>query len=614
MSRKEVKRKLSLLPHKAGVYLFKDKRGKVLYVGKAGELASRVRSHFGPSSHLGLKQALLLRKITDIDCVVTNSELEALLLECNLIKEYRPPYNVRLKDDKKYPFLRLSMKEKFPRLSVTRNSVEDGNRYFGPYSDVAAMRKTVALIRATFPLRTCPGEKPGRIQGRPCLNFHIKRCLAPCVGKIGKDDYRKIVGRVSKFLGGSGEEVISSLEEEMKTASERLDFERAGELRDRIIDIEATLSKQRVAGLAEREMDALGVSKSGKVACGVVLRIRDGKIITKDRKFFEGVREETEQELAGSFIEQYYDRPGPIPQRILCSVEPNDIELLEKCLSGRRGTRVSIHSPSRGKEKGIVLLAKMNADLEVAEKIAAHERKGKRLPDELFELERALGLKSPPRRIEAFDISTVHGEASVGSLVTFIDGVPQRSQYRKFRVRTSTGSDDAGMMFEILSRRMKKLADESLKLPNLLLVDGGKPQVGAAIRAMIGQRIDEIPVFGLAKKNEELYSPDKMEPIRLSRSSAALKLLQRIRDESHRFAVSYHRKVMRKRLSRSALDEIPGIGERKKEALLRKFGSPERVRRATLEELAATRGIGERLARAILEGTGTVPPSVPSQK
>jgi len=519
-----IKQKIKELPDSPGVYIMKGSRGEVIYVGKAKSLSHRVRSYFQRGS-LDIKTMKLVSRVRDIDFIVTENEVEALALECNLIKEHRPRYNIRLKDDKKYPYIKLTLKEKFPRLLLVRRIEDDGSEYFGPFTDVKSLRKMLKSIRTIFPLRDCPGTRPGRERGRECLNFFIK----------------------------------------MWALSNERKYEEAAFVRDQLGAFRKVLERQVVASPRSEDFDVVGMSREGKLACCVVMIVREGKILGSE-----------------SFV-------VPVAR------DYTDNEVFE--LSGRRGMRVKVVVPRRGQKKRLVEMAEKNAHYRLSLEL------GKEAVDiaALKELMKVLRLPSLPVRIEAFDISNIHGEFAVGSMVVFQNARPEKSSYRQFKIKSVEGVDDYAMIEEVLTRRLEHIKAGKDRSPDLVVVDGGKGQLHAALKAMERLEISNIPAIGIAKREELIYTPGSKEHIRLPRNSPALKLIQRLRNEAHRFAIRFHRRSRDKELKKSLLDEIPGIGEARKLSLLKELGSVRKVQEASIDEIASVPGIGRTLAEKIYE-------------
>ncbi|MDI6907695.1 MAG: excinuclease ABC subunit UvrC [Thermoanaerobacterales bacterium] len=598
--------KAASLPEQPGVYLFRDAEGTVLYVGKAVSLRARVRSYF-TGAQPDKVQAMLARA-AELDFIVTASEIEALILESNLIKEHRPRYNVILKDDKSYPFIKVTVNEEYPRVFITRRQVKDGARYFGPYPSAGAVNETLRLLKKLFPFRSCTQTRFKN--RRPCLNYHIGRCLGPCTGDVDPERYAAMVREVLIFLEGRHEDLARKLAAEMQRAAEELQFERAAEIRDQLRAIETVVARQNIVSTRLEDQDAVALARDGNRGEVVVLEIRGGKLLRQGHLTVRGIADRDDAEVLAAFIKQYYGDAAFVPPEILLPVAPaEDAAAVEVWLSARRGGRVRLHVPRRGRKKDLVRMAAANAAL-LQEQFAA-ERSGARA---LADLAGNLGLPGPPGRLEAFDISNIQGRETVASMVVFEDGRPNPAAYRRFRVRTVEGPNDFAAMEEVVTRRFTRAAEEQalvrtgelslrrakfLPLPDLVLIDGGKGQLGVAHAAMIRLGFGDIPVFGLAKEEELLFAPGRPDPLPVPPDSPAQYLLQRLRDEAHRFAVTYHRAEHVRVSLKSLLDEIEGIGPKRRRALLKAFPSIEAIRRAGVDELAAVPGMTRPAAEAI---------------
>jgi excinuclease ABC subunit C len=608
---------LARLPARPGVYLMKDARGSVLYVGKAQNLRNRVRQYWqaGRSAPQPLRIESAIERVTDVEHTLTDSVSEALLLEANLVKRYQPRFNVRLKDDKSYPFIKVTLADDFPRIERTRKLPNDGSRYFGPYASASSVDEAMNLIRRLFPFRTCTIEirEDERALQRPCLLYHIKRCQGPCIEAISKADYRRDIDQVVLFLEGRQEQVAKALGAEMDRASERLEFERAATLRDKVRAIERTMESQKMAAFERTEQDFLGFARAGSEAAVQLFAVRDGKLVSRDVFILENVVDADDREAIAAFVKQFYARAGSIPPRVLVPVELPETADLEAFLAARRGHAVKISVPRRGRNRQLLELAARNAGETLAREQARWlADQGKTLAA-LEELADGLGLAQPPMRIECFDISTIQGANTVGSMVVFEEGRPRSGEYRRFRVRTVVGPDDFASHREVLRRRFRRaLAGEEgsaeelrWRLPDLVFIDGGRGQVSAAREVLDELGLHDLPVAGIAKEREEIFLPERPEPVVLPATSQALYLVQRLRDEAHRFAITYHRQLRAKATVHSVFDELPGVGPARKRALLRVFGSARQMRDATVEEIAAVPGIGRSLAERIkvaLEG------------
>ncbi len=601
---------LDNLPTGSGVYLLRDERGRVLYVGKAQNLRNRVRSYWSKgSSAQPLRIESSIDRVSDVEYTLTDTVSEALLLEATLIKRFQPRFNVRLKDDKSYPFIKVTLGDDFPRIERTRKLINDGSRYFGPFASASSVDEAMNLIRRLFPFRTCTLDiRDGqRALVRPCLLYHIKRCQGPCIEAIDKPTYRQDIDQVMLFLEGRKEAVARRLRQDMTAASERLEFERAAALRDKVRAIERTMEDQKMAAFARTELDVLGYARAGGEAAVQLFAIRDGKTVGQDVFVLENLGDGPDEEGIAAFVKQYYAAAGSVPRRVLLPMELNEGPDLEAFLSERRGHGVRISVPQRGNGRALMELASRNAgDALAREQARWLADQGKTLRA-LQELADSLGLAAPPMRIECYDISNIQGTNSVGSMVVFAEGRPRTGEYRRFRIKTVEGANDFASHHEVLTRRFKRaLAGEEgsaeelrWQLPDLVVVDGGKGQVTAARHALDTLGLSEMPLVGIAKEREELFLPGRSVPVVLPPNSQALYLVQRLRDEAHRFAVAYHRKLRAKAQTRSIFDDLPGIGPARKRALLRVFGSARQVRDATVDEIASVPGISRSLAERI---------------
>ncbi|MEK6802698.1 MAG: excinuclease ABC subunit UvrC [Nitrospirota bacterium] len=574
--------KLDHLPGQPGCYLFRNAKREILYVGKAAVLADRVRSYFQRGNDQTPKTALLVNEIADLETIVTRSELEALILESNLIKRHRPRFNIVLRDDKQYPYLRLPIKESFPRLSIVRRVQKDGALYYGPYTPAGALRETLKVIRKAFPLATCEIDIDGRAD-RACIEFEIKRCMAPCTGNQSRDEYHQIVKQVRQFLEGRDQELLDSLRGDMERAAEREEFEEAARLRDRLFSVDRTLEKQRITQISTTDQDVIGLARQGTAADLQLLFVRGGLLIGRKDFFWPQSADSSDEELVRSAIEQFYNKEGQPPKELLVPTTLDEAPLIEQWLSEKRGDSVRLLAPERGAKHQLVLLAEENA----AAAITDHLRNEALDRQATAELKRLLRLDTVPRRIEGFDISNIMGNQSVASLVVWEDGQAKKSDYRKFRIQTVEGANDFASMQEAVMRRYG--ATEDLARPDLILIDGGLGQLSAALEGLkqVGQ--DQIPIMGLAKargeKEERIFLPGRKNPIVLRPTSPATHLVQRIRDEAHRFALTYHRNLRGKALLSSELDQIAGIGTIRRKRLLKQFGSLQRIAAASDDEL-----------------------------
>jgi excinuclease ABC subunit C len=587
-------RALDALPDAPGVYLWKDADGAVLYVGKAGSLRQRVRWYFGPDAAADPRLARLVERIAGIETIVVPSEAQALLLENNLIKEHQPRFNVVLRDDKRYPWLAVTLQEPFPRILVTRQATDDGARYFGPYTDVGALRQMLKIIRRIFTVRSCHYRLPEETPDRPCLDYHIQKCRAPCVGYESGAEYRAMIGDVLLFLEGKTVEVRQRLRERMREASDRQDYEEAAELRDALRRLDQIEEPQSIEQVGGGDCDAIGLARDEDDACAVVMRIRGGKVIGREHTFLQGAEGVPEGEVLTGFLVRYY---LPRPWRAALAVLPC-LPADDEALRGAFGeARFAV--PQRGRFKRLTDLADQNA-IHLLETLRLETFEGaERAEDPVYALARDLGLAAVPRSIVCADISTAQGKDTVGSIVWFENGRPKRGEYRTYRMKTVEGQDDFASMHEMLTRYVTRRTGEGKPLPDLFLVDGGRGQLNAAIAAAAAAGAPDLAFVSLAKKEEEVYLPARGEPLRLPRRSPSLRLLQRARDEAHRVAVGFNRKRRTARTITSALLEIPGIGPTRRRALLERFGSLAGVKEATLDELASVPGINRALAERI---------------
>ncbi len=636
--------RVPFVPRRIGVYLFKDRAGQVLYVGKAAVLRSRLAAYFGHQGGLGPRQRQLVARTTDFELVVTDSEKEALLLEASLIKEHRPRYNIALRDDKSYLYLKITFGEPYPRIYTVRQVRDDGARYFGPYTDAKGLRATMAHLQRVFQFRTCDIDMEKGLD-RPCLLYHIKRCLAPCIGATTPEEYGQALDELVLFLDGKQDDVMRQLRAAMAAAAESLAFERAAAVRDRLSAAERVLERQRITAPGRGDLDAIAFALDAPDACVQVFQVRGDKVVSRENFVLQRVEDTAESALLTHFLQQYYLRATTVPPVILLPLRCADLDAVAAWLSDRRGRRVRLAVPQRGGKRQLVALVAENAAA------ALEELKVKWLADErrtwgaVRELAAALDLPEPPRRIECYDISNIQGSAAVGSMVVFEQGRPRPDSYRRFRIKTVHQPDDFAMMAEVIGRRFRRAATapgaagrerskgatvtleaprppapdneppefaigtaedgpgaaEGWELPELVIVDGGKGQLSAARAAMHAAGAPALPIIGLAKEQEEIFRPDQSESLVLPRTSQALYLIQRIRDEAHRFAITYHRSVRRRRTIVSALDRVPGIGPKRKRALLRQFGSVPHIREASDADLLAVGGMTKRAVAALRE-------------
>ena len=610
-----VRTQVETFPHKPGIYLMRDVAGAVIYVGKAVDLRSRVRSYFHPSAWEYSKVRALVAEVADLDFIVTDSELEALILEANLIKEHRPRYNVRLKDDKHYPYIKVTWADPFPKVLITRRMEQDGGRYFGPFTSTPAVYQTLDLLRKSFPYLTCDREITGR-DARPCLYYDIKLCLGPCIGAATQEEYRAMVRGLARFLEGHGEEVIADMEKRMRAAADALDFEQAATLRDQLQAVQHIVERQKVVSSAGADQDVIAFAREEGDACVQVFFIRGGKLLGREYFVLEGAQDEDRQEVIAAFLKQFYEEAAYVPPEVLLPQQIKEALIIEQWLKQKRGAKVVLHVPQRGQKRERVALAAENATETLSALRAQWQADAHKHEQALAELQQALGLSQSPARIECYDISTTQGTEIVGSMVVFVQGVPRKSEYRHFIVRSVQGQDDYASMREVLQRRFRRwqMATSDLspgggtkgdikgwaKLPGLLIVDGGRGQLGVAVEVLQEfDLLERVPVVGLAKQREEIFLPGRVEPVLLPPRSQGLFLVQAVRDEAHRFAITHHRARRQRMGVASQLDSIPGVGPARRKALLKAFGSLDAIRAASVEQLAAVPGIPRTVAVAI---------------
>ncbi len=615
MNDSPVLQQVRALPEKPGVYVMRDERGDVVYIGKARRLRDRVRSYFGSARSLEPKVYALSQTVRTIEHIVTNTEAEALHLEATLVKRHQPVYNVRLKDDKHYPYLKVDVQNPWPRVTITRRVESDGARYFGPYASAGSVRRTLDVVKKLFPWRSCTKEITGT-DARPCLDYYIKRCIAPCTAFCTPEEYREVIDQTVLFLEGRSSEVKQHLKAEMERASEALEFERAARIRDQLHAVERVTERQRMATTRHLDADVFALARQDDEACVQAFFVRGTVVADTDFFMLDGTKDASDKEILGAFLAQFYESATYVPRTVLLSVEPEDREYLEAMLRDARGTIVEVRVPERGELRGLVATAEENA----RESLRMHHVRWVADRDKtesaLSMLQEELDLPAPPQRIECYDISTIQGTSTVASMVVFKGGQPANSEYRRFRIKTVEGQDDFASMREVLTRRFKKIAERRRaelsgetrelaepspwdEVPDLVIIDGGKGQLGAALDVMRDLGLRDVPVCGLAKQQEEIFVADVSESIMLPRTSEALYLVQRIRDEAHRFAITYHRKVRGKASTQSILDTIPGVGPKRKRALMRKFGSVKNLREASIADIASTVGFTERLAETV---------------
>ncbi|MGI8926602.1 MAG: excinuclease ABC subunit UvrC [Tepidiformaceae bacterium] len=650
----KLSKQLVALPPRPGVYIMRNALGEVIYVGKAARLKDRVRSYFGSPHGMEPKTRALREQVEDFEYIVVGNAGEALILEATLIKRHQPFYNIRLKDDKRYPYLKIDIQNPWPRVYITRRIEKDGARYFGPYASAGSVRHTLDLTKKLFPWRSCTKEITGR-DPRPCLDFYIKRCIAPCTAFCTKEEYDEVIDQVILFLEGRSDDVLARLTAQMQAAAERMEFERAAMMRDQLRAVQRTVERQMVSTTRDEDLDIYGLARNGDQACVQVFFVRGTQMIGRDNFVLEGVNGESDSAVLCNFLLQFYESAQYIPRLVVVPANPDERLTMEELLSEKRGSRVEVRVPERGEKRRLVELANDNAR-EALEMMRVRWLADRTKTETALEqLREELSLPELPHRIECYDNSNIQGTSPVSSMVVFIAGQPATNQYRRFRVKTVTGADDFATMQEILRRRFKRAAREALPvlaqvdagpiaevdfpppdalsppegddgpsqdsalstqdsgalstqhsedawgLPGLVIIDGGKGQLGAAVQVMREMGVYHIPTVGLAKRFEELFIPGEEEPIVLPRGSEALFLVQRIRDEAHRFAITYHRQVRAKSAIQSALDTIPGVGPKRKKALLKKFGSVRSIREAEVDEIASTVGFTRALAAKVKE-------------
>jgi excinuclease ABC subunit C len=595
--------KLPHLPDGPGVYMWKGRDGTTLYIGKAKRLRSRVRSYFSNDQLESLKTRHLVSLVADLETIVVPSEAHALILEANLIKEYRPRFNIALRDDKSYPYIKVTVQEPFPRVYVTRRVEDDGASYFGPYTDVGAMRRALNVVKRIFTVRSCNYDMPAQMPERPCLDYYIKRCKAPCILAQSQHDYRAMIDEVVLFLSGRPEEVVRRVKERMDLASEQLDFERAAELRDVLHHLEQMEEPTVVLEVEGGDRDVIGYARDGDDACVTVLRIRGGKLLSREQRFLENIDGEEDADVMTMFMAGSYVGMQEKARQVLLPFDFPDRELIEQSLPDSK-----IHIPQRGPRRDLIALAEQNARHLLEELKLSSMEAEERAGDPVYELGRELGLQRLPRSLVCFDISTTQGTDTVGSCVWFENGRPKRAEYRKFKVKTVEGTDDFASMQEVVRRYFERRIKDEKPLPDLIVVDGGKGQLSAAHAALVESAVTDRPLISLAKREEEVFMWGHEEPLKLSRRSPALRLLQQARDEAHRFAVTYNRKRRTMRTVTSELLRVPGIGPVKRRQLLHEFGSVQGVRDAGEEAIAKLPGFNAERARRLLESLAATSP------
>jgi excinuclease ABC subunit C len=604
-SHKKIVEKLSHLPTKPGVYLFKDKRGKIIYVGKAKRLRNRVRSYFQKSRVADPKLDRLVSRIDDLETIVTDSEVEALILEAIMVKENKPRYNVNLKDDKSFPYIRVT-NEPYPRIFPTRKLIQDGSKYFGPYTDVLEMKLLLKTVKKIFTIRSCnynlTPDSIARKKFKICLDYHIKRCNGPCENLISMQEYKEMIGHVVDFIEGRVGKVVQEIQMRMDQATRKLHFEEAARLRDRLKQIEMFRQRQKVVDPALVDRDIVALAKDGNDSCCVVFKMREGKIIGRQHFFLNGSIDAENAAVMAAFLKQFYLKTADIPPEVFLSDDVgDDVDALQDWLSQKRKSLAKIVVPQEGDSLKLIKMCQQNASL------LLEELKLQRLKSEEYTvksvqaLQEDLGLERPPKRIEGFDISNIQGAEPVASMVAFMNGQPQKSEYRKFKIRSKSTPDDFTMMREVVERRYTRLLKENKPFPDLVLIDGGKGQLNAALQSLKKLGIDTLPVIALAKRLDEVFVPASSEPQNIKKGSPGLYLLQRVRDESHRFALTFHRSLRTKRNLASVLEQIPGVGESRRKRLLATFKTVKNITSASIDDLAKIEGISQKLAQQIWE-------------
>jgi len=599
--------KIPHLPESPGVYLWRDREGTVLYVGKAKRLRSRVRSYVAADHVESIKTRALMLSAANLETIVVPTEAEALILEANLIKEYHPKYNIALRDDKSYPYIKVTVGEPFPRVWVTRHLEDDGSRYFGPYTDVGAMRRALNVVKRIFTVRSCNFDMPRQMPERPCLDYYIKRCKAPCILAQTQGEYRAMIDEVLVFLEGRTDEVARRVRQRMELAVESLDFERAAELRDSLRHLEQMSEPTAILSIEGGDRDVIGYARDGDDAAVALMRIRGGKLLAREHQFLENVEDETDAAVLEAYLVGSY---LPIEDRaaeLLVPFDPEERDLVESSLERSR-----IHTPQRGPRRELVDLATQNARHLLEELRLTGEEAEERAGDPIYELQRRLGLQKVPRALVCFDISHAQGTDTVASCVWFQNGRPYRAEYRKFKIKTVEGIDDFASMHEIVTRYFTRRTEEGKSLPDLVVIDGGKGQLNAAHAALSAIGLAAMPMISLAKREEEIFMIGRSEPLRLSRRSPALRVIQQARDEAHRFAITFQRKRRAMRTVTSELMKVPGIGDAKRRVLLEAFGSLQGVRDASVEAIAALPGFGQKTADRIVAALRESSPLAPA--
>ena len=596
--------KLNRIPARPGCYLFKDKNGKILYVGKAGVLRNRVRSYFQKSRPFHPKLEALVHKIADLEWIVTDSEVEALILENNLIKEYKPRYNVSLRDDKSYPYIRIT-NENFPQVFITRKLVRDGSEYFGPYTDVKNVRFVLKTLKRIFPIRSCRHNlTPEVIRQKKiplCLDYYIKKCLGPCQGLQSKEDYQKMIAQVHQFLKGKTSEIVKELHRQMEEHARKMEFEEAALVRDRLAALENYRNSQKIVQSDFKDRDVVAVAMEDKEVCALIFRVREGKIIGKQHFYFKHQTWKEEAEILDEFLRHYYLNTQDFPQEIFLQTSIESQQALMQWLSKQSGRKVEVVVPQRGEKHKLLEMAIKNARYLLDDLLLQKLKKEQTIHFTVQALQRDLRLPKAPLVMECFDISNIQGSDPVASMVRFENGKPKKSEYRKYKITVKQTPDDFAMMREVIERRYRRLMEEKKRLPDLIVVDGGKGQLSSAVQVLQKLGLKDQPIIGLAKRLEEVFVPGESEARLLPRTSSSLRLLQQIRDEAHRFAITFHRQRRKKRTLHSELDNIPGVGEKRRQRLLKVFGSVKNIRQATEEELTEKAGLPRPVAERVAE-------------
>lgn len=602
--------RIKTVPVKSGVYIFTDNNSNVLYIGKAVNLRNRLRTYFYRKEKLHYKVKTLMSKVSNFEFIVTESGDEALLLESTLIKKHKPHFNIRLKDDKSYPFIKIDTTETFPRVYITRHITNDGSKYFGPYASAHSIRKTLKLLKKLFPYRSCTKTITGK-DPSPCLDYHINRCVGPCIGAVDQMGYGKVIDQVTLFLRGKTSAVKKMISTQMNDAADNLDFEKAATLRDQIQSIEQVSTIQKVSNINKESIDVLGLATENSEAWMEIFTIREGKMVGRENFMMSGVKGSSNSNIIKAFIEQFYSSNPFVPSSIVSDFIIEDIESTRSWLQHKRGAKVQISVPIRGTKRKLVQMAQNNA-VEGLNQIRSSSNPNANFAEGIGELQEYLSLPRPPYRIECYDISNTHGASPVGSMVVFENGKPKKSDYRKFIIKSVEGIDDYSMMKEMLSRRFRKFQKTNVNdsqpsnkidkwkfIPDLVLIDGGKGHLGTAVQVLLELGIDEIPLASLAKEEEELFVPENPDPIVLPRNSTALFLVQRARDEAHRFAVTFHRNRRSIKSISSTLDNISGIGSKRRNLLLKTFGSITGIKKASIEDISSLNGFSVKVATQI---------------